>query len=184
MSARKRCLMVGAGGMAETWIRQILPRFSERLEIVGLVDVSERALAQSGDFLELPDDQRFTGMDAAFDAVDADFCLVVIPAAFHKSAAAGEQNRWRHEAYRVQCERGSVSVGSDQMVCVHRHTRAGGLETQEIAATQPRHEAHAWVLDEFLTWLDGGPTPATTLDDNIRTAATISARSTLRITVR
>ncbi|HLZ24788.1 MAG TPA: Gfo/Idh/MocA family oxidoreductase [Ktedonobacterales bacterium] len=81
--ARKRCLMIGAGGMAEEWIHRILPRFDGRLEVVGLVDVSPTALAASGDFLELGAAHRFTSMQTAFEAVAADFCVVVVPAAFH-----------------------------------------------------------------------------------------------------
>lgn len=327
MSLRKRCLMIGAGGMAEAWIRRILPRFADRLEIVGLVDVSQAALAASGDFLGLDQHQRFTTMEVAFDAANADFCVVVIPAAFHTAAAvqaaqhglpilcekpladtwsacrdiyqavrgarvkmqvvqnyryrapmlamkatlqsgelgrvnyvvarfaddcreydtwqrrhelphamlmdgaahhfdmlrnltgadcaqvaaqewnppwstskgefcalcllrmtndvratyegnataAGEQNPWRQEAYRAECEHGSVSVGSDQVVRIHRHTHQGGVTTHDVAAPPPRYEAHAWIVDEFLSWLDDGPPPATTLDDNIRTAAMVFA---------
>src|SRR4030081_1554064 len=93
-SSRKRCLMIGAGGMADEWIRRILPEFGERLQIVGLVDVSELALAAAGDFLGLDERQRFTQLATAFDAVEADFCIVVIPAAFHKPAAGpGAQPR-------------------------------------------------------------------------------------------
>jgi predicted dehydrogenase len=325
MSARKRCLMLGAGGMAETWIRQLLPQFSDRLTIVGLVDVSQAALTRSGDFLGLPDRARMTNMAAAFDAIEADCCMVVIPAAFHSAAAvlaarhgvpilcekpladtwqackdtyravsqanvkmqvvqnyryhapilamkailrsgdlgrlnyvvsrfaddcreydswkrrhelghamlmdgaahhfdmlrnltgadcaritalewnppwsssrgefcalcmmqmsnatracyegnataAGEQNPWRHESYRAECELGSVTVGVDRVVRIHRHTRGSGLVSQEVCAPVPRYEGHAWIVSEFLDWLDGGPAPATTLEDNLRSAAMI-----------
>jgi predicted dehydrogenase len=78
--------MIGAGGMAEAWIRRILPPFADRLEVVGLVDVNESALAASGDFLGLDHHRRFTNMQAAFDQVDADFCAIVIPADFHAPA--------------------------------------------------------------------------------------------------
>src|SRR4051794_26581109 len=86
-SPPKRCLMIGAGGMASSWIRGTLPQFRDRVKIVGLVDVSEPALADSGDFLGLDDRQRFTQLAPAFETVEADFCVVVIPAAFHKAAA-------------------------------------------------------------------------------------------------
>lgn len=317
--------MIGAGGMADAWIRRILPAFHDRLEIVGLVDVSEQALAASGDFLSLDATQRFCDMRSAFDAVDADLCVVVVPARFHAEAiayaagrqmpvlcekpladtwaacrdicqavsragvkmqvvqnyryrapmlamkallqsgelgrinyvvsrfaddcrdydtwprrhelphamlmdgaahhfdmlrnltggdcaqiaalewnpgwsssqgefcavcilrmtngaratyegnatAAGEQNPWRHEFYRAECEDGSVTVGLDQVVRVHRHTRAGGLVTAEVVAPPPTHEGHAWIVAEFLDWLDEGPTPATNLEDNMRTAGMI-----------
>jgi len=319
--------MIGAGGMAQTWIQGILPPFSDRLQIVGLVDVSPLALAAAGDFLDLAPAQRFTNMDAAFDTVEADCCVIVIPAAFHAAAvvraasrglnilcekpladswpacreisqavtaanvkmqvvqnyryrgpmlavkavlrsaqlgrinyvvarfgddcreydswqrrhelphamvmdgaahhfdmlrnltggdcirmtalewnppwssstgefcamclmlmsndtrasyegnatAAGEQNDWRHEYYRVECEHGSVTVDSDQCVRIARHTRANGLVTEEVPAPSPRHEGHAWIVSEFLDWLDGGPRAATALDDNLRSAAMIFA---------
>jgi predicted dehydrogenase len=317
--------MLGAGGMAEAWIRRILPQFSERLQVVGLVDVSGQALAASGDFLNLPARARFTDMATAFEAVEADFCVVVIPAAFHKDAAAhaaerglpilcekpladswaacrdiyqvvsranvkmqvvqnyryrapmlamkavlqsgelgrinyvisrfaddcreydswkrrhelphamlmdgaahhfdmlrnltggdcariaamewnplwssskgefcalcllqmtngiratyegnataaGEQNAWHHEMYRAECEYGSVTVGSDQIVRIRRHTRGRGLVTHEVPAPPPPHEGHAWIVNEFLDWLEDGPTPATNLNNNLRTAAMI-----------
>ena len=321
----KRCLMIGAGGMASNWIRGTLPHFRDRLEIVGLVDVSEAALADSGDFLGLDPERRFTALAPAFETVEADFCVVVIPAAFHKAAAlhaaergmpilcekpladtwsacreiyqavtradvkmevvqnyryrapmlamkavlqsgelgrvnyvvsrfaddcreydtwqrrhhlphamlmdgaahhldmlrhltggdcaqiaalewnppwsssdgefcalcllrmtndtratyegnataAGEQNPWQQEAYRAECEAGAVTVGFDRVVRIHRHERGRGVVTEDVPAPPPIHEGHAWIVAEFLDWLDGGPTPATTLEDNIRTAATI-----------
>lgn len=325
LGIRKRCLMIGAGGMADSWVHDILPPFRDRLEIVGLVDVSEPALAASGDFLGLADRQRFTELAPAFETVEADFCVVVIPAAFHKAAAlhaaergmpilcekpladtwsackeiyqavtranvkmevvqnyryrapilamkavlqsgelgrvnyvvsrfaddcreydawprrhhlphamlmdgaahhldmlrhltggdcaqiaaqewnppwsssdgefcalcmlsmtngtratyegnataAGEQNPWRQEAYRAECEAGAVTVGFDRIVRIHRHERSRGVVTEDVPAPAPVHEGHAWIVGEFLDWLDGGLTPATTLEDNIRTAATI-----------
>ena len=89
------------------------------------------------------------------------------------ATAAGEQNPWRQEVYRAECEGGSIAVGFDQVVRIHRHERGRGVVTEEVLAPQPPHEAHAWIVAEFLDWLDGGPAPATALEDNIRTAATI-----------
>jgi predicted dehydrogenase len=89
------------------------------------------------------------------------------------ATAAGEQNTWRQECYRAECEDGSVSVGFDQMVRCYRHTRGRGLITEEVPSPAPAHEAHGWIVSEFLDWLDDGPTPATSLDDNMRTAAMI-----------
>lgn len=86
MPHKKRCLMIGAGGMAGAWIRRFYPRFNDRHEIVGLVDINEAALNDAGDFLGLPAGQRFTDMRAAFDAVEADYCTIVIPPACHRDA--------------------------------------------------------------------------------------------------
>jgi predicted dehydrogenase len=86
MGAKHRLLMIGAGGMAGNWIRNFLPPFFDRLEVVGLVDVSPKALQASGDFLNLPAHRRFAEIAAAVDAVDADCCAIVIPPAYHKDA--------------------------------------------------------------------------------------------------
>jgi predicted dehydrogenase len=89
--------------------------------------------------------------------------------------AAGEQNTWHEEYYRVECENGSVTVGRDHLVRVHRHTRGRGLTTSEVPTTRPTWEGHTYIVNEFLDWLDGGPTPATVLDDNLKTAAMLFA---------
>ncbi len=325
MATKKRGLMIGAGGMAGAWIRSFLPNFFDRLEIVGLVDVHQPTLDASGDFLGLAPSQRYVDATAAFASVDADFCIVVIPPAFHtpmvvqaaarrlpilsekpisdtwegclaayravkaadvkmqviqnyrynapmvtfrdvlrsgnlgrinfvvgrfaadyreplswgaafrheiphallvegavhhfdmlrnlsggdcatlagsewnpawssskgefcamytmtmtngvrasyegSGTAAGEQNNWHEEYYRAECEKGSVTVGRDHVVRIHRFSRGGGLITEEVVPAKPKWEGHNYLIDEFVTWLEGGPTPATVIDDNIKTAA-------------
>lgn len=84
--AKRRCLMLGAGGMAGAWIRHFFPPFAARVEIVGLVDVSEAALADAGGFLGLPRERWFTAHEPAFESVPADFCCIVTPPAFHEEA--------------------------------------------------------------------------------------------------
>ncbi|MSS71737.1 MAG: hypothetical protein EXS64_09635 [Candidatus Latescibacteria bacterium] len=84
--AKRRCLMIGAGGMAGAWIRRFYPNFRDRVEIVGLADIKPDVLKDAGDFLDLPSTRRFTDMRAAFQAVDADYCTIVIPPAAHRDA--------------------------------------------------------------------------------------------------
>lgn len=325
---KKRCLMIGSTGFAGSWIHQFLPPFANRLEVVGLVNINEQALTAAGDFLNLPPRQRFTDMATAFAQVDADFCVIVIPPAFHREAVmhaverrlpilsekpiadtwpacldiysavkraglkmqviqnyryttpmltmrhvlrqgdlgrlnylvarfaddyraygawgafryeiphsmlvegavhhfdmirnlsggdclrmagwewnpawsaskgefcnlytmrmtgevkatyegsgtgAGEQNTWHEEFYRAECEHGAVSVGRDHIVRIHRFKRGGGLIVEEVPPLTPTYQGHPWLIDEFLTWLDGGPTPATVIDDNIKTVAMVFA---------
>ena len=81
-----RCLMIGAGGMAGHWIRNFFPSFKDRMQVVGLVDVRQDILDTTADFLELPPSARFTDIGAAFDGVEADFCTIVIPPAYHEDA--------------------------------------------------------------------------------------------------
>jgi predicted dehydrogenase len=332
--------MLGGGGMARNWLRRFYPRFADRLEVVALVDVNQAVLDEAGDFLGLPAARRFRSMAPAFETVDADFCAIVIPPAFHEEAvlhavrrrlpilsekpiadtwaacrriyaavtraglkmqvvqnyryspqmlamrrvlrdgelgrlnyvvgryaqdyreygswgapfrheiphsllvegaihhfdmlrnlsgadcarlcgrewnpawssskgefcalyvlemtngvrasyegsgtAAGEQNPWHGEYYRAECEDGAVTVGPDpsaapargrlrRVVRLHRFTRGQGLVTEEVAPLAPAYEHHEWLIDEFLGWLDGGPTPATALEDNVQSAAMLFA---------
>jgi hypothetical protein len=53
------------------------------------------------------------------------------------ATAAGEQNPWRRELYRAECEAGAVTVAFDQIVRVHRHTRADGLVSAELPSPMP-----------------------------------------------
>jgi predicted dehydrogenase len=89
--------------------------------------------------------------------------------------AAGEQNSWHEELYRAECERGAVSVARDHVVRIHRVTRGAELGVEEVPALSPTYQGHLWLIDEFLTWLDGGPTPATVIDDNIKSVAMVFA---------
>lgn len=86
MVPKLRALMIGAGGMAGAWLRDMLPRFAARMEVVGLCDVVPGTLATAADSLGLPPQARFDSIEAAFERTEADFAIVVIPPAFHKAA--------------------------------------------------------------------------------------------------
>jgi predicted dehydrogenase len=309
--------------MARLWVRSFFPNFGDRMKITGLVDVREEILHEAGDFLDLPPSARFTSMEDAFEAVEADFCTIVIPPAFHEEAvmqavrrrlpilsekpisdtweacariyqavtgaglrmqvvqnyrytpriltlkavlesgdlgairyaiarfaadyrqrdawgkfrheiphsllvegsvhhfdqirnlsgancariagwewnppndsfdgesialytirmengvhasyegnclAAGTQNNWHGEFYRVECENGAVSVDRDGIVRVFRHTPGEGTSIDELPLVSPTHEGHNVMIEQFLDWLDGGPAPVTVLQDNIHSA--------------
>lgn len=82
------CLMIGAGGMAGRWIRDFWTPFRDRMTFAGLVDVDSAVLHAAGDWLDLPASARFDSVQEAFQAVDADFCCIVTPPAFHQEAVA------------------------------------------------------------------------------------------------
>jgi predicted dehydrogenase len=97
--------------------------------------------------------------------------------------AGGEQNTWHEEAYRAECEEGAATVGRDRIVRIHRFRRGGGLVAEEVPLVKPanpghaalRDQGHGAVIGQFLDWLDGGPAPETTLEDNVRSAAIVFA---------
>ena len=76
--------MIGAGGMAGSWIRRFFPQFADRNEIVALVDIDEKVLNDQGDYLGLPREARFTDVGKAFARTDADYCTVVTPPWVHR----------------------------------------------------------------------------------------------------
>lgn len=84
---KKRALLLGAGGWArEHWIDYVWPDFRKQVEIVGLVDINETVLVDSGRVLGIRSAQLFTNMDEAFNKVRADFCVIVLPPHIHKQA--------------------------------------------------------------------------------------------------
>ena len=89
--------MVGAGGMAGAWARRFVPLHGERVEIVGLVDVNEAVLNETGEAIGLAPARRFTSIAAALERVDdAECCFVAVPPAFHEEAVVGAAWRGLH----------------------------------------------------------------------------------------
>lgn len=83
--------------------------------------------------------------------------------------ARGTQNGWHEEAYRVECEHGSVTLDADHVVRLHEHLGEGRMRTTDVEPVQTEHDGHLGVIVDFLGWLAGGPTPPTAIEDNIRT---------------
>ena len=51
--------MIGAGGMAASWVRWLHDDFGDRMQFTGLVDIHDEPLATSGDYVGLPEHCRF-----------------------------------------------------------------------------------------------------------------------------
>jgi predicted dehydrogenase len=145
MPDTKRCLVIGAGGFAGAWVRSFLPPLSDRVEVVGLVDINPEALQASGDFLQLPEGSRFSRMAEAFDAVAADFCTVVIPPASHEDAVALAVEKRMH----ILSEK-PIADTWDACVRIYRAVTGAGLKmavTQNYRYT-PRILTFKQALDE------------------------------------
>jgi len=90
----KRCVVVGCGGRGSYWTNRVLAAMTDRVQVVGLVDVAQEPLAQGAETHGLPEAALFGDVGEAFDAVEADFCLISSPP-------------WAHEeAVRASCEHG------------------------------------------------------------------------------
>jgi len=148
MPARHRWLMIGAGGMARNWVQRFLSPHRNRIEIVGLVDVDPQALQQSGDFLQLPANRRFTTMEAAFDTVQADCVGVCVPPAFHRKAIELAAQRGWH----VLSEKPMAETWDDA-VAIYRAAQRGNdghsikLQIMQNYRYTPRIQTLKRVLD-------------------------------------
>ena len=127
MAQKKRCLMLGAGGMAGAWIGRFLPNFQDRMEIVGLVEIRPEVLKDQGDSLGLSEDQRFLDMDDAFGKVEADFCIIVIPPAHHRQAAVGAAK----QGLDILSEKPIADTWED-CVAIYEAVREAGIRMQVV----------------------------------------------------
>jgi predicted dehydrogenase len=88
---------------------------------------------------------------------------------------AGWQNSWHGEFYRIEGEEGALLLDRDNIVRLQRHTAGRGLTTEELPTLRGKYEGHTAIIDQFLTWMEGGPAPDTVLQDNIQSAAMLFA---------
>ena len=82
----QRIIQIGAGGFAERWCREFLPTnvADGLIEVVGVIDRDAAALERVRNGLNLAPEQCFTDPEDAFSRVEADFCSIVVPPAFHE----------------------------------------------------------------------------------------------------
>jgi len=79
--------MIGAGGMAGQWIKNLTTNFAGRVKIVGLCDVDREVLERAAGPLDLATDRLFTDFRDACASVRADLACIVVPPEHHGSAA-------------------------------------------------------------------------------------------------
>jgi predicted dehydrogenase len=89
--------------------------------------------------------------------------------------ATGKTDSWHSEVYRVECEGGAAVLDYDHIVRIQERTSGGALQVREVKTEQPQFAGHTAIGAQFLDWLEGGPAPATVLQDNIKSAAMLFA---------
>jgi len=88
---------------------------------------------------------------------------------------AGWQNSWHQEYYRIEGDDGALVLDRDGTVRRQRHAAGRGLTIEELPPVRGQFEGHTAVVDQFLSWMEGGPAPETVLQDNIQSAAMLFA---------
>ena len=83
----QKVIHVGIGTFGKRWCREFLKQNVDdgTIEVVALVDIDPASLAYGRGVLGLPESVCFTDARAAFQAVKADFCTVVVPPNFHEA---------------------------------------------------------------------------------------------------
>jgi predicted dehydrogenase len=87
----------------------------------------------------------------------------------------GWQNSWHQEYYRIEGDEGALVLDREGAVRLQRHMEGRGLTTEELPTVRGRFDGHLAIVDQFLTWMAGGPAPETVLQDNIQSAAMLFA---------
>lgn len=84
--------------------------------------------------------------------------------------AAGTENRWRDEHYRIELAHGSITCRGPNVTV----TRDGASEDID-APDADMFTGHRVQLAAFADWVQGGPAVETTLTDNLRSLAALFA---------
>jgi hypothetical protein len=85
-------------------------------------------------------------------------------------ANASTLNGWEHDYIRAECRDGTLELDARRL----RVLRGGPWEepkAETLALLEQPVWKNAWLAELFVTWLNGGPPPPNTVDDNIHCAA-------------
>lgn len=81
-----RTILVGTGGQGANWCSEYLPPNAEDglIDVVAAVDIDEEQHANATEHLDLDESDCYTDVERAFEAVDADVCIIVVPPWIHE----------------------------------------------------------------------------------------------------
>ena len=77
-----RLIQCGVGGFGGGWVRDVVPS-SPDFQLAAIVDVSDEALKNAGEAVDIPANRRFKSLADAVKAVPADAVLTVTPPTVH-----------------------------------------------------------------------------------------------------
>jgi len=85
-------------------------------------------------------------------------------------ANASTMNGWGNEYFRAECRDGTLELSERHLRLLHGP--AWGKPTcEDLALIEQPVWQNAWIAEIYCDWLNGGPAPATNIDDNIQCAA-------------
>ncbi|WNR42946.1 Gfo/Idh/MocA family protein [Paenibacillus roseipurpureus] len=81
-------------------------------------------------------------------------------------------NGWSNEYIRAECEHSTLIMSHKE---IEKYAYGGGGQAEQIPLLQQNKWGHAWLIEQFVEWLDGGPPMATNVEDNLQSVALIFA---------
>ncbi len=89
-------------------------------------------------------------------------------------------NGWAHEYIRAECENGTLIMDQRKVGVYPYHGYTGingGPDSsfEPIALIEQPRWANAWLLEQFLDWLEGGQMMETNVEDNLQSVALVEA---------
>ena len=84
---------------------------------------------------------------------------------------AGQEQRWHHEYYRVECEHGAIECDGWRV----RILQGRQVEPVEVTGDPSKRGGHQEILRQYLLWRQGGPVAETALSDNLNSLAGVMA---------
>ena len=87
---------------------------------------------------------------------------------------AGTRNGWTQEYFRAECEEATLELNERNL----RIIRNGPWEpptTEDLPLLEQEVWMNPWLAELFCDWVNGGPAPQNTLEDNIQCAALLFA---------
>ena len=88
----------------------------------------------------------------------------------HSSAYAVTTNGWGGEHFRAECANATI-IADNRRVTVLSGMGQPFPEKAEMPLAAGDHFDHPMLIRDFCAWLNGGPPPITTLEDNLQCAA-------------
>jgi len=88
-------------------------------------------------------------------------------------ANATTLNGWLHDYLRAECEEATLELDARKLKSMV--DKWEGRETVDIPLLEQPAWLNAWLAELFCNWLNGGPEPANSIDDNIHCAALLFA---------
>lgn len=89
-------------------------------------------------------------------------------------ANASTLNGWTNEYFRAECEHGTLEIDKRKLQFLSNNCGAKPI-AKELPLDKQDVWKNPWLAELFCKWLNGGPIPANSLDDNINCAALLFA---------